>query len=60
MPRTAQLLVIHDTDDEDSRDALGELLLAGGAGVEIQWISPTRAVAMIVPSDLDSDPEPVQ
>jgi hypothetical protein len=54
------LLVVHDTDDEASRDALGELLLAGGEGVEVQWLDPSRAVAMIVPSDLALDPEQVE
>ncbi len=60
MPRTADLMVIHDTADDDSRDLLGGLLLAGGAGVELQWIDERRVVAFIVPSDLAIDPEPVQ
>lgn len=50
------LIVLHDTDDEDSRDLLGGLLLVGGASVEIQWIDPSRAVAMIGPSDLENSP----
>ncbi len=54
MPRTAMLIVLHDVDDDDSRDLLGGLLLAGGAGVEIQWLDPTRAVALIGPADLEN------
>jgi hypothetical protein len=48
------LLVIHDTADEDSRDLLGGLLLAGGKNVEIQWLSERLAVAFIVPQDLEN------
>lgn len=57
MPRTAQLLVIHDTDDDSQRDALGKLLLAGGKTVELQWLDPSRAVALIVPQDLENSPK---
>jgi hypothetical protein len=48
------LIVLHDVDDDASREALGGLLLAGGAGVEIQWLDPTRAVALIGPCDLEN------
>ncbi len=51
------LIVMHDIDDDSQRDALGKLLLAAGDGVEIQWIDPSRAVAMIVPADLENSPE---
>jgi len=54
MPRTAQLLVMCDTSDDSQRESLGELLLAGGKNVEIQWIDPTRAVAFIGPADLEN------
>jgi hypothetical protein len=50
------LMVPHNTDDEDSRDSLGQLLLAGGRSVEIQWIGPSRAVAFIGPEDLRNPP----
>lgn len=54
MSRTAALLVMHDIDDDSQRDALGELLLAGGEGVEVEWIDERRAVALIVPADLEN------
>jgi hypothetical protein len=54
MTRTGELLVIHDTADEDSRDLLGGLLLAGGKNVELQWIDERRVVALIVPRDLEN------
>jgi len=60
MPRTADLLVMCDIDDDAQRESLGGLLLAGGAGVELQWLSERLAVAMIVPADLALDPETVQ
>jgi hypothetical protein len=56
MPRTADLLVIHDTDDDAQRESLGKLLLAGGKDVEVEWIDPSRAVALIVPRDLENSP----
>ncbi len=56
MPRTAMLIVLHDVDDDDSREALGGLLLAGGAGVEIQWLDGRRVVALIGPADLENPP----
>jgi hypothetical protein len=60
MPRTADLMVIHDIDDDASRELLGGLLLAAGKGVEIQWIDERRVVALIVPCDLALDPEKVE
>ncbi len=59
-PRTADLLVMCDTSDDAQRESLGELLLAGGAGVEIQWLSERLAVAFIGPSDLENSSEPLQ
>ncbi len=59
-PRTAALLMMCDTSDDSQRESLGGLLLAGGAGVEIQWLSERLAVAFIGPSDLALDPETVQ
>jgi hypothetical protein len=59
-PRTADLLVMCDTSDDAQRESLGELLLAGGAGVEIQWIAPSLAVVLIGPCDLALDPETVE
>jgi hypothetical protein len=56
MPRTGELLVIHDTADEAARDLLGGLLLAGGAGVELQELDSRRVVALIAPADLENPP----
>ncbi len=56
MPRTADLMVMHNIDDDAQRESLGKLLLAGGKNVEIQWLSERLAVAMIVPADLQNPP----
>jgi hypothetical protein len=57
MPRTAALMVLHDTDDKRARESLGKLLLAVGKDVEIQWLDPTLAVAFIGPCALENSPE---
>jgi hypothetical protein len=60
MPRTADLMVMHNIDDDSQRESLGELLLAVGKDVEIQWLSERLAVAMIGPEDLENFSEPLQ
>jgi hypothetical protein len=60
MTRTADLIVLHDTDDQRARESLGELLLAAGKDVEIEWLSERLAVAMIGPEDLENSSEPLQ
>lgn len=54
--RTAACLILHDVEDDDERESLGNLLLAGGDSVELEWISETLAVALIGPSDLENPP----
>lgn len=54
--RTAALLVMHNIDDEDSRESLAWLLVAAGKSVEIEWLDDLRAVARIGPQDLENSP----
>ena len=54
MTRTADLIVVHDTDDKRARESLGQLLRAGEKTVEIEWLSERLAVAMIGPADLEN------
>lgn len=54
--RTGQLLVLHDTDEDAQRESLGELLLAGGEGVELEWLDERLAVVLIDPADLENSP----
>jgi hypothetical protein len=56
MPRTGELLVIHDIADDATRDLLGGLLLAAGKNVEVQWLDERRVVALIAPADLENPP----
>lgn len=55
MPRTAMLIVVHDTTDPKARASLEKLLMAAGKGVEVQWLDELRAAALIEPSDLAPD-----
>ncbi len=57
MTRTANLIVMHNIDDDAQRESLGQLLLAAGKDVEVQWLSERLAVAMLGPCDLENFPE---
>ncbi len=56
MPRTAMLLVMHDSSDPKARDALAKLRLAAGDGVEVEELDALHVVALIAPADLENPP----
>lgn len=54
MTRTGALWVLHDTAYQSARASLANLLLVAGKSVTVEWLDDLRAVALIVPCDLEN------